>query len=91
MLSNLCFVLVFQASTDQTNIDLTIPLFLGMTIVMYFNLVSILVVTCVYAWPTVVLLVPSIWLNLWYRVCLAMKFVGIHMKLIFSLEKHNIN
>ncbi|KNA18661.1 hypothetical protein SOVF_068740 [Spinacia oleracea] len=56
-----------RASTDQTNIDLTIPLFLGMTIVMYFNLVSILVVTCVYAWPTVVLLVPSIWLNLWYR------------------------
>ncbi|XP_021726872.1 ABC transporter C family member 14-like [Chenopodium quinoa] len=56
-----------RASTDQTNLDLTIPLFLGMTIVMYFNLVSILVVTCVYAWPTVILLVPSIWLNLWYR------------------------
>lgn len=56
-----------RASTDQTNVDLSIPLFLGMTIVMYFNLLSILVVTCIYAWPTAILLVPLLWVNLWYR------------------------
>ncbi|XP_057539878.1 ABC transporter C family member 14-like [Amaranthus tricolor] len=56
-----------RASTDQTNVDLSIPLFLGMTIVMYFNLVSVVVVTCVYAWPTFLLIVPLVWVNLWYR------------------------
>lgn len=56
-----------RASTDQTNVDFTIPLFLGMVVVMYFNLLSILVVTCIYAWPTVFLLIPLIWVNLWYR------------------------
>lgn len=56
-----------RASTDQTNVDLSIPLFLGMTIVMYFNLLSIVVVTCIYAWPTIFLIIPLTWVNLWYR------------------------
>lgn len=73
-LPRLILIYTLQASTDQTNVDLSIPLFLGMTIVMYFNLVSVVVVTCVYAWPTFLLIVPLVWVNLWYRVCLHLTF-----------------
>ncbi|KAK4425861.1 ABC transporter C family member 4 [Sesamum alatum] len=56
-----------RASSDQVNIDILIPLFLGITIVMYFTLLGILVITCQYAWPTVFIIVPLIWLNIWYQ------------------------
>ncbi|CAL5346944.1 unnamed protein product [Camellia sinensis] len=56
-----------RASTDQAAVDFMIPIFLSMTLVMYFNLVSIVVVTCVNAWPTVFLVVPLVWLNIWCR------------------------
>lgn len=57
-----------QASTDQTNIDLFLPFFISITVAMYFTLLSIFIITCQYAWPTVFLLIPLAWLNLWYRV-----------------------
>ncbi|KAK4405561.1 ABC transporter C family member 4 [Sesamum angolense] len=56
-----------RASSDQVNIDILIPLFLSITIVMYFSLFGILVITCQYAWPTVFIIVPLIWLNIWYQ------------------------
>ncbi|KAL0457410.1 UNVERIFIED_CONTAM: ABC transporter C family member 14 [Sesamum latifolium] len=56
-----------RASSDQVNIDILIPLFLSITIVMYFSLLGILVITCQYAWPTVFIIVPLIWLNIWYQ------------------------
>ncbi|KAL0414738.1 UNVERIFIED_CONTAM: ABC transporter C family member 14 [Sesamum radiatum] len=58
---------VSSASSDQVNIDILIPLFLSITIVMYFSLLGILVITCQYAWPTVFIIVPLIWLNIWYQ------------------------
>ncbi|KAK4407016.1 ABC transporter C family member 4 [Sesamum angolense] len=56
-----------RASTDQTNVDILIPFFMSITISMYITLLSIIIVTCQYAWPTVILLIPLGWLNIWYR------------------------
>ncbi|KAJ8749652.1 hypothetical protein K2173_026301 [Erythroxylum novogranatense] len=56
-----------RASTDQTNIDLFLPFVMGITISMYITLLSIIIITCQYAWPTVFLLIPLGWLNFWYR------------------------
>uniref|UniRef100_A0A2N9IBK5 ABC-type xenobiotic transporter n=1 Tax=Fagus sylvatica TaxID=28930 RepID=A0A2N9IBK5_FAGSY len=67
-----------RASTDQANVDLFIPLFLGMTIAMYFTLLSIIVITCQYAWPTVFLIIPLVWLNIWYRAVYNKREVSQH-------------
>ncbi|XP_052199207.1 ABC transporter C family member 14 [Diospyros lotus] len=56
-----------RASTDQTNIDVFLPFFLSITISMYITVLSIIIITCQYAWPTIFFLVPLAWLNLWYR------------------------
>ncbi|KAG8369948.1 hypothetical protein BUALT_Bualt14G0066300 [Buddleja alternifolia] len=56
-----------RASSDQVNVDIMIPLFLSITIVMYFSLLGILIITCQYAWPTIFLIIPLIWLNIWYQ------------------------
>ncbi|KAJ0743496.1 putative ABC-type xenobiotic transporter [Helianthus annuus] len=56
-----------RASTDQTIIDIPLPLVMNMTIAMYMSVIGIIIITCQYAWPTVFLLVPLGWLNLWYR------------------------
>ncbi|XP_073063351.1 ABC transporter C family member 14 [Primulina eburnea] len=56
-----------RASTDQTNVDILIPFFMSMTVAMYFTLLSIIIITCQYAWPTIILLIPLAWLNIWYR------------------------
>ncbi|KAI3469383.1 hypothetical protein Pfo_026046 [Paulownia fortunei] len=56
-----------RASSDQVNVDILIPLFLSITIVMYFSLLGILVITCQYAWPTIFIIIPLIWLNIWYQ------------------------
>ncbi|KAI8561656.1 hypothetical protein RHMOL_Rhmol04G0357300 [Rhododendron molle] len=55
------------ASADQAAVDFIIPLLLSMTIVMYFNLLIIVVVTCMNAWPTIVLVLPLVWVNIWYQ------------------------
>ncbi|OIW13296.1 hypothetical protein TanjilG_25402 [Lupinus angustifolius] len=56
-----------RASTDQTNVDILLPLFLGIVISMYITVLGILFVTCQNSWPTAFLLIPLVWLNLWYR------------------------
>lgn len=56
-----------RASSDQTNVDVFVPFVLNLTIAMYITLLSIIIITCQYAWPTVFLLIPLGWLNLWYR------------------------
>ncbi|MED6173013.1 Multidrug resistance-associated protein 4 [Stylosanthes scabra] len=56
-----------RASTDQTNVDALLPLFLGIVIAMYITVLSIFIVTCQNAWPTAFLLIPLVWLNIWYR------------------------
>lgn len=56
-----------RASTDQTNIDVFLPFFMSVTIAMYITLLSIFIITCQYAWPTIFLLVPLVFLNVWYR------------------------
>ncbi|CAK9175317.1 unnamed protein product [Ilex paraguariensis] len=56
-----------RASTDQTNIDVLLPLFMGVTLAMYITLLSIIIITCQYAWPIAFLLIPLGWLNIWYR------------------------
>ncbi|PPD79213.1 hypothetical protein GOBAR_DD23862 [Gossypium barbadense] len=56
-----------RASTDQTNVDIFIPFIMGVTIAMYITLLSIFIITCQYAWPTIFLIIPLAWLNFWYR------------------------
>lgn len=56
-----------RASSDQTNVDILVPFVLNLTVAMYITLLSIIIVTCQYAWPTVFLLIPLGWLNFWYR------------------------
>ncbi|KAG1326252.1 ABC transporter C family member 14 [Cocos nucifera] len=56
-----------RASSDQTNIDLFLPFFVGLTVSMYITVFSIIIITCQVAWPTVIAIVPLGWLNIWYR------------------------
>ncbi|CAL1414820.1 unnamed protein product [Linum trigynum] len=56
-----------RASTDQSNIDLFLPFILSLTLAMYITVLSILIVICQNAWPTVFLLIPLGWLNIWFR------------------------
>ncbi|XP_019172874.1 PREDICTED: ABC transporter C family member 4-like [Ipomoea nil] len=56
-----------RVSTDQANVDFLIPLFMSIAVAMYFTVISILVIMCQNAWPTIFLLIPLIWLNVWYR------------------------
>ncbi|ESW35099.1 hypothetical protein PHAVU_001G206700 [Phaseolus vulgaris] len=56
-----------RASTDQTNVDVLLPLFMGVVITMYITVLSIFIITCQNSWPTVFLIIPLVWLNLWYR------------------------
>ncbi|XP_062022239.1 ABC transporter C family member 14-like [Rosa rugosa] len=56
-----------RASTDQTNIDLFLPFILGITIAMYITVLGIFIVVCQNSWPTIFLLIPLLWLNIWYR------------------------
>lgn len=65
----LIFIKFPQASTDQTNVDIFIPLFFNFVIAMYITVISIFIITCQNSWPTTFLLVPLVWLNIWYRVC----------------------
>ncbi|CAL2280961.1 unnamed protein product [Prunus armeniaca] len=38
-----------------------------MTIAMYITVLAIFIVVCQNSWPTVFLLIPLIWLNIWYQ------------------------
>ncbi|XP_009792251.1 ABC transporter C family member 14-like [Nicotiana sylvestris] len=56
-----------RASTDQAYVDFMIPLFLSIVLLMYFTLIGMLFITCQSAWPTIFLMIPLVWLNIWYR------------------------
>ncbi|KAG2328681.1 hypothetical protein Bca52824_011409 [Brassica carinata] len=56
-----------RASTDQTNVDILIPFMFNLVASMYTTLLSIFIVTCQYAWPTIFFVIPLGWLNIWYR------------------------
>ncbi|XP_073009640.1 ABC transporter C family member 14-like [Typha latifolia] len=56
-----------RASSDQTNIDLFLPFFVGITVAMYITVLSVIIVTCQVAWPSVIAIIPLIVLNIWYR------------------------
>ncbi|BFG43362.1 hypothetical protein CerSpe_296360 [Prunus speciosa] len=70
---------VYKASTDQTNINQFLPFILGMTIAMYITVLAIFIVVCQNSWPTVFLLIPLIWLNIWYRIFLLFGFWGYYL------------
>ncbi|KAH7655033.1 Xenobiotic-transporting ATPase protein [Dioscorea alata] len=56
-----------RASSDQTNIDLFLPFFVGLTVSMYITVISIIIVTGQVAWPTFIAVIPLAILNFWYR------------------------
>jgi hypothetical protein len=61
-------IFLFQASSDQTNVDIFLPFMLALTIAMYISVLGIIVIICQYTWPTVFLVIPLGWLNFWFRV-----------------------
>ncbi|KAG8389480.1 hypothetical protein BUALT_Bualt02G0233800 [Buddleja alternifolia] len=56
-----------RASNDQLNVDILIPFFMSLTLAMFVSLLSVIIITCQYAWPTIILVIPLGWLNIWYR------------------------
>ncbi|XP_052140997.1 ABC transporter C family member 4-like [Oryza glaberrima] len=56
-----------RASSDQTNVDLLLPFFVWMSVSMYITVIGVVIMTCQVAWPSVVLVVPLLVLNLWFR------------------------
>nr|XP_043637374.1 ABC transporter C family member 14-like [Erigeron canadensis]XP_043637375.1 ABC transporter C family member 14-like [Erigeron canadensis] len=56
-----------RASSDQTNIDTLLPFVMHLSLVLYMSVISVIIITCQYAWPTIFLLIPLGWLNFWYR------------------------
>ncbi|CAA7388821.1 unnamed protein product [Spirodela intermedia] len=56
-----------RASSDQTNIDLFLPFFVGIVVAMFMTVLSILVITCQVAWPTIIIIIPLAALNFWFR------------------------
>ncbi|KAG1365236.1 hypothetical protein COCNU_12G002360 [Cocos nucifera] len=56
-----------RASSDQTNIDLFLPFFVGLNVSMYITVLGIIIVTCQVAWQTCIAILPLAWLNIWYR------------------------
>ncbi|KAK4379949.1 hypothetical protein RND71_001811 [Anisodus tanguticus] len=56
-----------RASTDQSYVDFMIPQFLSVALLMYFTVAGMLFITCQSAWPTIFLIIPLVWLNIWYR------------------------
>lgn len=49
---------------------------MGMAIAMYITVLSIFIITCQYAWPTVFLIIPLGWVNFWYRVWILSLWLG---------------
>lgn len=41
-----------------------------MSVSMYITVISVLIVTCQVAWPSVIAIIPLVILNIWYRVSL---------------------
>ncbi|XP_039114192.1 ABC transporter C family member 4-like [Dioscorea cayenensis subsp. rotundata] len=56
-----------RASSDQTNIDVFLPLYMGATVSMYITVLTIIVVTSQVAWQTFIAAIPLTALNIWYR------------------------
>ncbi|KAL4383983.1 hypothetical protein GQ457_15G021760 [Hibiscus cannabinus] len=56
-----------RVSTDQTNVDIFVPFIMGITITLYITLLSIFIITCQFAWPSIFLIIPLALLNCWYR------------------------
>ncbi|EPS73416.1 hypothetical protein M569_01340 [Genlisea aurea] len=56
-----------RASSDQANVDFIIPLYMGLVVAMFITLLSVIIMTCQYAWPTFILLIPLAWINVWAR------------------------
>jgi ATP-binding cassette, subfamily C (CFTR/MRP), member 2 len=81
---------VAQASSDQTNVDLFLPFFVWMSLSMYITVVSVLIVTCQVAWPSVVAIIPLVILNLWYRVSLCCTCASISGVLFDTIRFHHL-
>ncbi|KAG2406582.1 ABC transporter C family member 4 [Vigna angularis] len=56
-----------RASTDQANLDVLLPLYMGAIIIMHLSMLGIFIITCQNSWPTLILIIPLVWLNMWYR------------------------
>ncbi|KAK3124855.1 hypothetical protein QOZ80_7BG0594800 [Eleusine coracana subsp. coracana] len=55
-----------RASSDQKNIDLVLPLNFWLCLATYITVMSVLVGTCLVAWPSVVAIAPLMALNFWF-------------------------
>ncbi|KAH9318457.1 hypothetical protein KI387_020226, partial [Taxus chinensis] len=56
-----------RSSTDQTSLDIFLPFFMGGCVATYFTGVAIIAVTCQVTWPTIFVIGPLAWVNVWYQ------------------------
>ncbi|XP_057868476.1 ABC transporter C family member 14 [Cryptomeria japonica] len=56
-----------RSSTDQTSLDIFLPFFMGGCVSTYFTGIAIIAVTCQVAWPTIFVIAPLAWVNVWYQ------------------------
>ncbi|TVU35823.1 hypothetical protein EJB05_17730, partial [Eragrostis curvula] len=55
-----------RAASDQKNVDLVLPLNFWLCVATYITVISVLIGTCLVAWPSVVAIAPLMALNFWY-------------------------
>lgn len=58
----------FQASADQLKIDIVLVFYVGFATSLFIGVVTNVAVTCQVAWPSVIVVLPLLLLNIWYRV-----------------------
>jgi ATP-binding cassette, subfamily C (CFTR/MRP), member 1 len=58
----------FQASTDQTKIDIVLVFYVGFAASLFISVITNVAVTCQVAWSSVIAVLPLLLLNIWYRV-----------------------
>ncbi|KAF8666092.1 hypothetical protein HU200_053802 [Digitaria exilis] len=56
-----------RASSDQSKIDTSLVFYVGFATSMCISVVTNIAVTCQVAWPSVIVVLPLLLLNIWYR------------------------
>jgi len=58
----------FQASSDQLKIDIVLVFYIGASLSLCIAVITNVALTCQVAWPSVIAVLPLLFLNIWYRV-----------------------
>ncbi|KAI5073429.1 hypothetical protein GOP47_0011442 [Adiantum capillus-veneris] len=56
-----------RSSSDQANLDIVLPICIGLAVTLYSSTISALIVTCVVTWPVIFVIVPLAWVYRQYQ------------------------